>query len=64
MVTTITTITIDDLPKIVKKLKHMNLKSVAKETGLHYMTVYTIARGKNTSPSYKTTKKLLDFLTE
>lgn len=61
MTTTITTITIDDLPTIVLKLKHMNLKSVARETGLHYMTVYTIAKGKNKSPSYTTIKKLLDF---
>ena len=55
-------ITIEDLPKVVAKLQFMNLKAVAKETGLHYMTIYLIARGKNTSPSYKTVSKLVEFL--
>lgn len=51
----------DDLQYVVRMLKEMNLKAVAEKVGLSYMTVYNIAKGTNTSPSFPTVKKLSEY---
>lgn len=51
----------DDLQFVVSMLKDTNLKAVAEKTQLNYRTVWTIANGKNTSPSFKTVRKLAEY---
>jgi transcriptional regulator with XRE-family HTH domain len=51
----------DDLQYIVRKMTDMNLKAVSEKSGLSYMTVYRIANGTNTKPSFLTVKKLADY---
>lgn len=48
--------------EIREGLRDRNLRAVARSTGLHPNTVYTIADGKNTNPSHRTLKKLSDYL--
>jgi hypothetical protein len=52
---------IDDLQYVVSMLKDTNLHAVSKRVGLNYRTVWTIAKGTNTSPAFKTVKKLADY---
>lgn len=51
----------DELEYVVRMLKDTNLKAVARQAGLAYMTVYRIANGTNTSPSYRTVQKLAHY---
>lgn len=51
----------NDLEYVVKQLQDRNIKKVAETVNLSYLTILTIANGKNTSPSFKTLKKLLDY---
>lgn len=51
----------DDLQYAVAQLKDTNLAAVARKTGLSYRTVFRIANGTNTSPSFNTVKKLADY---
>lgn len=51
----------DDLQYVVRMLAETNIQAVATKVGLSYMTVYRIARGTNTSPSFKTVKKLAEY---
>jgi predicted transcriptional regulator len=53
---------IDDLAMIVKKLQCMNLRKVARQVPIHYMTIYKIANGVTTEPNYRTVQILKDFL--
>lgn len=50
------------LSVIRDKLAKANISVVAKSTGLHYNTVYKIARGGNVNPSIDTVIKLSDFI--
>jgi hypothetical protein len=50
------------LSVIRDKLSKANIALVAKSTGLHYNTVYKIARGGNINPSLDTVIKLSDFI--
>lgn len=52
------------LEEIREKLKPFNLKEVAKATGLKYQTVYWIASGRSTNPSYEHVSTLVKFLKE
>ena len=52
------------LEEVREKLKPFNLKEVAKATGLKYQTVYWIASGRSTNPSYETVSTLVKFLRE
>jgi DNA-binding XRE family transcriptional regulator len=54
----------DDLQYVVRQLVDTNLAAIAKKVGLSYMTVYRIAKGTNTSPSYATVKALADHFRE
>jgi len=49
------------LEEVKKRLEHMNLSSVARETGLHPNALYRIVSGK-TGARYETVKKLSDWL--
>lgn len=51
----------DDLKYVVRMLEDANLSAVAKRVSLSYATVYRIARGTNTSPSFATVKKLSEY---
>ena len=53
--------TLDD---IVKSLHDRKATVVAQEIGMSYQTVWRIARGDVKSASYKTVKKLSDYLTQ
>ena len=50
------------LSVIREKLSKANIALVAQCTGLHYNTVYKIARGNNINPSLDTVIKLSDFI--
>jgi DNA-binding phage protein len=43
-------------------LADRKLKVVAKETGLHYMTVWRISAGKETNPKFDTVVRLSEYL--
>lgn len=51
----------NDLQYVVRRLQDSNLKVIAKNVGLSYMTVYLIKVGKNTSPSFSTVNKLATY---
>lgn len=51
----------DDLQYVVRQLADTNLKAVARNVGLSYMTVYRISKGTNTSPAFNTVKKLAEY---
>jgi transcriptional regulator with XRE-family HTH domain len=53
-----------ELHELRQKLKPFNLKEVAKATGLKYQTVYWIASGRSTNPSYESVSTLVKFLKE
>jgi DNA-binding XRE family transcriptional regulator len=42
-------------------LQDSNLKVIAKNVGLSYLTVYLIKTGKNHSPSFTTVNKLAEY---
>lgn len=50
------------LEELKLKLKDRNLKQVAKNSGVSYETVSTIATGKNKNPSYVSVLKLVNYL--
>lgn len=52
----------EPLEKIKKRLEGYNLRWVARESGVHYETIYRIARGETENPSYETVAKILDVL--
>ena len=49
------------LDRIRVKLEHMNINSVAKESGVHQNAIYRIMKGAD-SARYETVKKISDFL--
>lgn len=51
----------DDLQYVVAQLKDTNLAAVARKTDLSYRTVFKIANGTNTSPTFNTVKKLAEY---
>lgn len=51
------------LEQIRKRLEPMNLALVAKACGIHYNTLYRLAK-TDANVSYETVKKLSDYLTE
>lgn len=51
----------NDLEYVVAQLKDTNLQAVARAAALSYRTVWSIANGKNTAPSFTTVKKLADY---
>lgn len=51
------------LLEIRERLSDRNLTTVAERTGLSYPTVYMIAKGRQTNPSYSTIEKLTQYLT-
>lgn len=50
------------LEELKLKLEDRNLKQVAKNSGVSYETVLTIATGKNKNPSYNSVLKLVNYL--
>lgn len=50
--------TLDEIREI---LKDRNLSHVAKEAGIHYNSLYAIAKGI-TNPRYSTVQKLINYL--
>ena len=48
--------------EIRAKLKDRRLTVVAEQTGLHYNTVWRIATGRNSDPSYGVVKRLAEYL--
>lgn len=50
------------LEELKLKLEDRNLKQVAKNSGVSYETVSTIATGKNKNPSYNSVLKLINYL--
>lgn len=50
------------LEQIRSELADRKLKVVAKETGLHYMTVWRISAGKETNPKFDTVVRLSEYL--
>lgn len=51
-------LTLDD---IKKRLEPMNLRTVAKETGVSYNSIYRLANGQ-TQPKYETVQKVAQWL--
>lgn len=49
------------LEEIRQQLKDRNLSVVAKEAGIHYNSLYAIAKGV-TNPRYATVQKLIKYL--
>lgn len=52
------------LENIVEALKDRKLTVVARETDIHYNTIYSIASGKNLDPSYRVVKSLSEYLNQ
>jgi len=50
------------LDQIVKNLNKQNISKVATATGINYQQIWRIKRGKDDNPTYKTLKKLSDYL--
>lgn len=50
------------LQEIREALSDRNLKEVSRLTDIHYTTVYGIATGKHTNPTYQTFRKLEAYL--
>jgi transcriptional regulator with XRE-family HTH domain len=48
--------------EIRNKLQGMNIKKVARDTSLHFNTIYSIANGKKKNPSYNVVLKLSEYL--
>lgn len=44
------------------RLSRVCIARAARVTGLHYNTVYRIAKGTKKNPSYETIRKLSDYL--
>lgn len=51
-----------NLQQIKKALTDMNLKAVARSTGVNYQMVWRIANGADQNPTYKTLSALSDYL--
>lgn len=51
----------NDLEYVKKQLPYCNLKRIAEETGLPYMTVYNLANGITVKPHFETVQILADF---
>lgn len=51
-----------DIEQIKNKLSDRNLNAVARATGLAYDTVWRVAKGRYTKPSYDTLKRISDYL--
>ncbi len=49
------------LEEIKKRLAESNLKAVAEKAGVHYNSLYRLAKA-DANPSYDTVKKLSDYL--
>lgn len=49
------------LEQIKARLKHSNLKSVSKASGIHYNTLYRLMNA-DCDPAYSTVKALSDYL--
>jgi predicted transcriptional regulator len=49
------------LDEIKKRLEPMNLKAVAKETGISYNAIYRMAKG-DTNPKYETVQKITKWI--
>lgn len=47
--------------EIRARLKPMNLKAVARESGVHYNAIYRLMNG-GTSPAYETVQKIVTYL--
>ena len=56
-----TVISMLTLEQIRLKLQDRNLKKVANNIGMNYLVLWRAVK-KNTSPSYKTVKKISDYL--
>lgn len=50
--------------EIRRKLHGMNIKKVSRDTGLHFNTIYSIANGKKTNPTYNVVLKLSEYFGE
>jgi transcriptional regulator with XRE-family HTH domain len=50
------------LDQIRAALADRNLQAVAQAAGIHYNTVREVANNKDANPTYKTLKKLSDYL--
>ena len=53
-----------ELEDIRKKLSDRNLRVVAKRSGVNYGTVWRIANGTNTNPSFEAVMKIHKYLAE
>ena len=51
-----------NIEEIKKTLEDRNLVVVAERCGIGYVTLSTIANGKNKNPKYETFKKISDYL--
>lgn len=51
----------DEFKYVVRMLQDTNLKAIARNVGLSYMTVYRIANGINLSPSFQTVSRLAKY---
>lgn len=51
----------DDLKYVVAMLQGCNYAAVARSTGLNRRTVWAIATGRNTTPTYHTVRLLADY---
>lgn len=50
------------LDKLKKLTEGMNLKKIARETGIKYMTLYWALRKAKANPRYSTIEKLSDYI--
>lgn len=50
------------IEQIVKALQDRNLKEVARQTGIHHVTLSRIKNGHHTNPRYETVVKLAEYL--
>lgn len=51
-----------DIKEVARKLKNRNMANVARDTGIHHVTIHKIAVGKTTNPRRKTLEKIIDWL--
>ena len=51
-----------DIKEVMRKLKNRNMANIARDTGVHHVTIHNIATGKTAKPHKKTLEKIIDWL--
>ena len=50
-----------DLEDFRKHMRKHRLKDISDATGIQYCRIWDLASGRNTNPTYKTMRRILDY---